>query len=162
MEVRDKHSYSQDIDTVFKHFSDAGQVKAKHEALGAKEINLVQFDASDSSLNVVLEREVPADVPGAMKKFLGEWNHVKQTETWSGTPGQGYKCDIAIEIDGVPVTINGTMELMPEGEGCSNNVSLNFSCGIPLVGKKLAEFVGNHSKGAMQEEYRYIKSVLDQ
>ncbi|UZE96402.1 DUF2505 domain-containing protein [Alkalimarinus alittae] len=160
MEVRDTHSYTQDVDTLFKHFSDAEQVKIKHEALGARAINPVKFEATDSTLEVVLEREVPADVPRAMKKFLSDWNQVKQIESWTGTPGEGYRCDISIEIQGVPVSITGTLELKPEGTGCTNTVCLDISCGIPLVGKKLAELVASQSKTSMKEEYEYIKSAL--
>ncbi len=162
MEVRDTHSYTQDIDTLFKHFCDAEQVQAKHNAMEARNINLVKFESTDSTLNVIIEREVPADVPRAMRKFLGEWNNIKQVENWSGTPGKGYQCDISIEINGVPVTIAGKMELTPEGSGCSNNISLDISCGIPLVGKKLAELVASQSKASIRAEYGIIKSALDQ
>ncbi|WP_250655728.1 DUF2505 domain-containing protein [Alkalimarinus coralli] len=162
MEARDKHSYTQDVDTVFKYFCNAEQVKAKQEALGARNINLVKFEATDTTLEVIIEREVPAEVPRAMKKFLSEWNHVKQVEHWSGTPGEQYHCDISIEINGVPVTIAGTMDLAAEANGCSNTVCLDINCGIPLVGKKLAELVASQSKTSMQEEYQYIKSALDQ
>ena len=109
---------------------------------------------------MVLEREVPAEVPRAMKKFLGEWNKVTQKENWTGTPGEGYKCDISIEIHGVPVTIAGTMELAADGAGCTNTICLDVNCGIPLVGKKLSELVCSQSKTSMQEEYQHIKSVL--
>ena len=160
MEVRDQHSYTQDVDTVFKHFCDSEKVQSKHQALGARNINLAQFDASETSLNVIIEREVPADVPKAMKKFLSDWNMVKQTEAWTGTPGKGYTCNIEVDIHGVPVTIKGTMELVPEGEGCLNNVYLEIKCGIPLVGKKLADLVGGQSKKSMREEYQQILTEL--
>ena len=160
MDVVAKHIYTQNVDAVFKHFADSEQVTSKHNALGAKNINLIAFDATNTSLEVIFEREVPTDVPKAMKKFLGEWNHVKQTESWSGTQGKGYKCDIKIEIQGVPVSIGGTLELVPEGDGCVNNINISINCGIPLVGKKLAEVVGSQSKVSMEEEYQYIKTVL--
>lgn len=160
MEVRAAHTYNQNVDTLFKHFADQEKVLSKHQALGARDIEVIKFEASDTSLDVIISREVPADVPGAMKKFLGEWNTVKQTESWSGTPGKGYKCNISIDLDGVPVTIKGTMELSADGEGCVNNVCLDVTCGIPLVGKKLAEFVGKQSKESMELEYRQIKSEL--
>ena len=160
MEVRDQHSYTQDVDTVFKHFCDSEKVQSKHQALGARNIKLAQFDANETSLNVIIEREVPADVPKAMKKFLGDWNLVRQTETWTGTPGDGYNCKIVIDIHGVPVTIEGSMELKPEGEGCVNSVYLEIKCGIPLVGKKLADLVGGQSRKSMREEYQQILTEL--
>ncbi|MFD2230292.1 DUF2505 domain-containing protein [Alkalimarinus sediminis] len=160
MEVRDTHNYTQDVDTLFKYFCDSAQAQAKHEALGARNINLVKFESTDSTLNIIIEREVPADVPRAMKKFLSDWNHIKQVENWSGTPGEGYHCDISIEISGVPVTIVGTMDLAPEGSGCSNTVCLDINCGIPLVGKKLAELVASQSKTSMREEYEYVKTAV--
>jgi hypothetical protein len=160
MEVRDQHAFTQDVDTVFKHFCDSEKVKRKHETLSARNINLVQFDAEETCLNVIIEREVPADIPRAMKKFLDEWNMITRTETWTGTLGESYQCDVAIDIHGVPVTINGTMELKAEGEGCVNSVFLDVKCGIPLIGKKLAKLVGGHAKKSIQEEYRQIQDEL--
>jgi hypothetical protein len=160
MEVRDQHAFTQDVDTVFKHFCDSEKVKRKHETLSARNINLVQFDAEETCLNVIIEREVPADIPRAMKKFLDEWNMITQTETWTGTPGESYQCDITIDIHGVPVTINGTMEIKAEGEVCVINVFLDVKFGFTLIGKKLAELVGGQTKKSIQEEYHQIKAEL--
>jgi len=160
MEVRDQHAFSQDVDTVFKHFCDSEKVQSKHETLSARNINLVQFDSEETYLNVIIEREVPTDVPKAMKKFLGEWNMIRQTETWTGIPGESYQCDITIDIHGVPVIIKGTEELKTEGEGCVNNIFLEVKCGIPFVGKKLADVVSGQLKKSIREEYQQIQAEL--
>jgi len=60
----------------------------------------------------------------------------------------------------VPVTVSGTQTLRPEGGGCTNEVQMKVSCGIPLIGGKLADFVGGDIKRFMDEEYEFTKNYL--
>lgn len=160
MEIRGKHLYSQSVDELFQAFGSPEMITRKLESLGAKEIKLSRCELTESRLEIDLDRKVPAEVPGMLKKFLGEWNHVSQKESWTGTPGQGYQCQVEVHIDGVPVKISGTMRIAPEAGGSSNEVVFTISCGIPLVGKKLAEFVAHSTEQAMEQEYQFIKHYL--
>ena len=52
------------------------------------------------------------------------------------------------------------MELRSEGAGCVNDVQLEIKCGIPLIGGKLADFVGGDAGKATQAEYEFIRAHL--
>jgi hypothetical protein len=160
MEVKDIHHYDHDVNSVFRFFHDPATVKTKYETIGARNVEILDTSEDGSAFTIKIQREVPADVPGILQKFLGAWNKVIQTEHWQTTADGGRNCNLNVDIAGVPVTVTGTMALQSQGDGCVNDVRMKVTCGIPLVGKKLAEFVAGDTKKAMDSEYAYIKSHL--
>lgn len=160
MEVKGLHHYTKGVESVFKFFSEPAAVAAKYAGVGARNVEVLEASESGGVHTVKVRREVPADVPGLLQKFLGAWNKVMQTEQWRTAAGGARTCDLKVDIVGVPVGVTGTMHLRPEGGGCVNDVRLNVTCGIPLVGKKLAEFVAGDIKKAMDAEYAYISAQL--
>lgn len=156
MKIREDHEYAHSVDTVLAMFTDAGEVEAKQEALGARNIRIEECEIYDDGADVRFIRELPADVPGILKKFLQPWNTVEQSEQWRSIEGGGYDADLDIDVANVPVTVAGTLELEPVEDGCVNHVRIEIDCGIPLVGKTLAEFVGQDCKRLIADEYEYI------
>ena len=160
MKVRRDHEYAHGTDAVFDLFTDAGEIEAKQEALGARNIRIEECDRDDDGAVVRFVREMPADVPGILKKFLQPWNTIEQSEEWQTCEDGVYEADLAIDIRGVPVTVEGTLQLQPTDEGCVNHVRMTVECGIPFVGKTLAEFVAKDCKRIVREEYEYISDRL--
>ena len=142
-------------------FTDRKAIHAKQEALGARNIRVEECETSPDGAVVSFVRELPADVPGLLSKFLQPWNTVEQTERWTCYADDVYQAELEIDIAGVPVTIEGTLELEPLDEGCVNHVRMTIECGIPFVGKTLAEFVAIDCKRLIADEYDYISERLD-
>lgn len=157
MEVKGLHRYNHGVDAVFKFFSDPDAVKAKYEAIGARNVEILETNESDGVFTIKTQREVPSDVPGILQKFLGAWNKVTQTEQWRPQSDGARACDMEVDIAGVPVTVKGAMRLQPEGGGCVNDVKIKVTCGIPLIGGRLADFVGGDTQKNMDAEYDYIR-----
>ncbi len=146
---------------MFALFTDRKAIHAKQEALGARKIRIEKCETSADGAVVSFVRELPADVPGLLSKFLQPWNTVEQTEQWTCYADDVYQAELEIDIAGVPVTIEGTLELEPLGDGCVNHVRMTIDCGIPFVGKTLAEFVAIDCKRLIADEYDYISERLD-
>ena len=161
MKIRRDHEYAHSTDTVFALFTDAKEIKAKQEALGGRNIRVEECDTDADGADVRFVRELPAEVPGILSKFLQPWNTVEQSEQWRDCGNGVYQADIAIDIANVPVTITGTLELEPADEGCINHVRLGVDSGIPFIGKTLAEFVAKDCKRIIADEYEYISGRLD-
>lgn len=160
MKITEDHAYAHSTDAVYALFTDSKEIEAKQEALGAREISILDCDKDDDGAVVRFERELPAEVPGILSKFLQPWNTVEQSEQWQVGEGDGYGCELAIDIANVPVDVHGTLELKPTDEGCVNEVRLVVECGIPFVGKVLAEFVASDCRRLIDEEYDYISDRL--
>lgn len=160
MEFKLKHAYKQSVDVLFKAFGTKSVLEKKYAALGARNIEIDTCKLTKSGLTTKFTREVPTNVPGLLKKFLGEWNHVTQEEHWTGTTGKHYESSFTVSFKGVPVSISGTMVLSAEGKGCTNTVVLDVTSSVPLIGKKLAEFIGETAVAEGEKEYQYLKSAL--
>ena len=148
MKVNATHKYSCGMDELFGHFSKPEFYVQKFEGCG------------EDSFEIKTERDVPADVPGFLANFVSEWNTLTQTETWEGAKGDEYYNELDISAGGVPVEIRGSMNLTPDGDGCVNDIEMEIKCAIPLVGKKLAEFIANDTAKTLAAEYEFIKEFL--
>lgn len=160
MEVHMMHAYSQSVDVVFKSFGNKQTLEKKFSAIGARNLCLEKCKLNKTSLETKFSREVPTNVPGLLKKFLGEWNLVTQEERWTGVAGKQYQAELTVAFKGVPVSIQGTMVLAGDARGCTNTVVLNVTSPVPLVGRKLAEFIGETAVAEGQKEYEYLKATL--
>ncbi len=160
MKIKVLHHYKQDVDAVFSRFHDPDFMQEKYTRIGARNVDVLECSGSDGAYRVKVKRDVPADVPGLFKKFLNPWNTLVQSEQWDGQAGGPWRCQIGIEISGVPVSISGDMELRTQDGGCVNEVRIEVKCGIPLIGGKLADFVGSDAEKAIQAEYEFIRGHL--
>ena len=160
MKIKVLHQYAKDVDTVFGLFHDPDFMKVKYEGIGARNVEVLECAGSEGRYTVKVKREVPADVPALLKKFLNPWNTIAQSEKWEGKTGGPYRCQFEIDISGVPVNIKGAMEIRTQGGGCVNEVQLEVKCGIPLIGGKLADFVGGDAEKSTQAEYELISAHL--
>jgi hypothetical protein len=160
MKIKRDHNYTHSADTVLALFTDVKEIKAKQKALGARNIRVEECEREAGGAVVRFVRELPADVPGMLSKFLQPWNTVEQSEQWRSCGDGVYKADLTIDIANVPVTISGTLKLEPAKNGCVNHVRMAIDCGIPFVGKTLAEFVAKDCKRIIADEFEYIRDRL--
>ena len=160
MKISRDHAYAHSTESLYALFTDSKEVEAKQEALDAREIAILDCDKDDDGAVVRFVRELPADVPGILSKFLQPWNTVEQSEHWQVGDNDDYSCELTIDIANVPVTVEGTLELKPTDDGCVNEVRMNVECGIPFVGKTLAEFVAADCKRLIKDEYEYLTDRL--
>ncbi len=161
MKIQQEHEYTHGTADVFALFTDEREIEAKQQALGARNIRVEECDVGDDGASIRFVRELPAEVPGMLKKFLKPWNTVEQSEQWRHLGGDEYEAEIAIDVANVPVSVSGTLELEPVGDGCVNHVRVSVDCGIPFVGKTLAEFVGKDCERLITEEYAYLCKRLN-
>ena len=160
MKISRDHAYAHSTESLYDLFTNSKEIEAKQEALAAREIEVLDCNKDDDGAVVSFVRELPADVPGILSKFLQPWNTVEQSEQWQVGDNDRYSCDLTIDIANVPVTIEGTLTLKPTDDGCVNEVRINVECGIPFVGKTLAEFVAADCKRLVAREYEYLTDRL--
>jgi hypothetical protein len=159
--VEASHEYDHPIETVIGAFTDPEFYLEKFEGVGARDVEVLASSDEDGVFTIETRREVPLDVPGALKTFLGSWTTVLQNEEWvEGEDGQ-YLNEIEINSEGVPALITGTMTLIPTEGGCVNEVVMEIDCRIPLIGRKLESFVADSTAEQLDAEYEFIQSYLD-
>ena len=161
MKIRRDHEYAHSTDTVYALFTDRKAIRAKQKALGSRNLRIAECKRNAGGAVVSFVRELPADVPGVLSKFVQPWNTVEQSEQWTCYADGVYQAELDVDIAGVPVTVAGTLELEPRDDGCVNHVRMTIECGIPFIGKTLADFVAQDCKRLIAEEYKFISDRLD-
>ena len=73
--------------------------------------------------------------------------------SWSGT--------FDVDVQGAPVHISGTMSLTPDGGGARHDVELDLGVKIPLIGGKIADWVGkNDGQRTLDAEFAFNDARL--
>ena len=160
MKISANHKYLHSTDAVYSTFTDSKEIKAKQKALGARKIRVLDCESDSDGAIVRFVRELPAEVPGVLKRFLQPWNSVEQSEQWHSMGDGIFRSDLTIDIANVPVTVDGTLKLKPTDDGCVNQVRLVIDCSIPFIGKTLAEYIAADCKRLIGAEYKYITNRL--
>jgi len=161
MKIKTINRYAADVDTVFQHLSDPGFLKARAEAIGARNVEVEVMDGGDV-VEIMLKREIPSDAPGALKKFIPEWSPSVQTESWKKQAGGPYLGKARVEIKGVPVSARSRMKLAAGKDGGSvMMIETEFKSSVPVVGGKLAAFAAETAQRALDAEYEFTRQQLD-
>ena len=157
-----RHEYDAGAEEVFAVLTDVALMREKYESLGQSGVELVERDAHDGAVTVTTRRVVPLELPGFASKFLSPRQTVVQTDTWSAPDVHGVRTGtFVVQAKGAPVKVSGTMRLAPDGpRRCIDEMSISVECKVPLVGGKLADFVGGDTRKAVDHEQSWIASHL--
>lgn len=155
------HYFDADVETVFGLMSDPGFLQRKYDALGATDITLESADDRGGAPHIVTRRKVTVDLPGFAKKVMQPTNTVVQTDDWSpATPDGNRVCAYAVQVQGVPSRIDGTVTLSQEGERTKQFVEAQVKVSIPLVGGKLEKFAVDSGEHQLQDEANFTAAEL--
>ena len=160
MKIEAQHEYSHSIDEVYAAFTDPDFYIKKFEAIGARNVTVVDSSQDEDTFSIVTEREVPANAPAALRSFISDWSTLTQEEFWQGEDGDEYYNELTIESASVPVTMTGVMTLSGDSDACVNDIEITVKCGIPLLGGKLEKFVAEDVANNLEGEFKFISAYL--
>jgi hypothetical protein len=154
MKVTSRHTYDASPAAVFAAMTSPEVLIEKYQALGHHDVQIAEHVVTDGAVRVRSKRKVPMDVPGFAKRFLKPVNSVEQTDEWAAPGPKGERHGTwKVSAGGVPVSVGGTLHLVegPKGQTVVE-ISGDVTCSIPLVGGKLASFVGGDVEKTMRAE----------
>jgi hypothetical protein len=143
MQINDQHTYAAPIASVVDMFADERAIRDRYEGMGHRDVTILECTRTPTSLRVRSSRVVDVELPSFAKKVLKPTNTMVQTDEWSAD-GDVWSGTFAVEVQGAPVKINGTMHLDPGGDKCTHAVSLTMEVKVPLVGGKIADWIGKN------------------
>ncbi len=139
-------------DVVFAAQSDPQYVVWKHENMAAFDVT-ADVREDGSGVTITSSRKLPAEIPSAARKFVGEHIAVEETHSWSHAEVDGRRHGtVRASFGGAPMSVDGTLELRPEGEGSVIEVVIHSKASVPLVGGKLEAVVGDQFMRALRKE----------
>lgn len=162
MKVHSSHTYPAPPDRVFTVMTDPEVLHRKYEALGHRDIQVIDHVVAAGEVTVRTHRSVPMTVPGFAKRFLAPMNEVEQRDHWNAPGPDGARTGTwEVTAKGVPVSVGGTLRLAPDGQGATVvEIDGDVRSSVPLVGGKLADHVGHDVARTLEGEEAFNTLVL--
>ena len=152
-------NYAQDIDTVYRFVTDPERIKKRCEASGEKNVR-IQVEESGGTLVITSTREIDSDLPGFAKKLFSATNTIVERREWRDA-GDKKTCRSHIDVVGTPGKIDSNISISPSGSGCTYDIEFEVTAKVPLIRKKLEEFVAKTTMEGMREEHEFNQRELN-
>jgi hypothetical protein len=153
------HHFTQDADSVFAVMTDAAQLVQRCKDLGEKNVQC-SVEEQGRKTFVNLSRTVKRELPKVLAAMFSAENTIKMKEQWE-TIGSTYMGSYTAEVVGQPVALSAKFKLKPTDDGgCDYSIDYQCKASIPLVGKKVEEFIISQTAGGLEQEISWIKQQL--
>lgn len=149
MKFETKARYPVSSDIVLKMFCDPGFHTKKLTAMGLTKHKVLDQKADGAEFRIKIERKVPLDAPGMLKKFFAAETTVVSEERWNSAARTG---KVKVEPSGVPVDLSCKATLADAGGECVITYAWDVVARVPLVGGALEKFVCADMEKRMGEE----------
>lgn len=154
MELSRTHHFGVTPDAVIEMFADPDAVRARYEGMGHREVEVIDCDRTDTSLEVRSRRVVDVDLPGFARKVLAPTNTMVQTDRWLRHDDGSWDGAFDVVVVGAPVEMSGTMSLTTDRDGAAYSVTIRMAVKVPIVGGKIADWVGkNEAASTLEAEF---------
>jgi Protein of unknown function (DUF2505) len=139
-------------DVVFAAQSDPHYVVWKHEHMAAFDVS-AEVVEDGSRVSISSSRRLPAEIPAAARRFVGDSILIQEVHVWNHPDVDGRRHGtVTASFGGAPMSVDGTLELRPEGAGSVLEVVIHSKSSVPLVGGKLEQVVGDQFMRALHKE----------
>ena len=152
-------NYAQDIDTVYRFVTDPERIKKRCEASGVKNVR-IQVEESGGTLVITSTREIDSDLPGFAKELFSATNTIVERREWRDA-GDNKTCRSHIDVVGTPGKIDSNISISPSGSGCTYDIEFEVTAKVPLIRKKLEEFVAKTTMEGLREEHEFNQRELN-
>jgi hypothetical protein len=133
---------------VLKMFTDRAFHEKKLDQLGLK-YRVLEHRAAPFMIRI--ERKVPMNAPGMVKKLFGAETTVVNEESWNPKDKTG---KVKVLPQGVPIDVSCSATLKDAGDGCVISYAWDIHARVPLVGGALEKFVVADMERRADEENR--------
>lgn len=155
---RTKIEYPQDVHTVYAFVTDPEEIKKRSLALG--ELNpRVTVDEAGGTKTVTNTREIESDLPAFAKKLFNPTNTIVERAEWRDD-GDRKICKQHIDVKGTPGKIDFNITISPNGSGATYDIEFEVTAKVPLIRKKLEEYIANQTLDGIRHEHDYNKQEL--
>ncbi|HEY9035975.1 MAG TPA: DUF2505 domain-containing protein [Pseudomonadales bacterium] len=153
-----RFEFSHDAETVYSLLTDPQFLVDRSLALGELSADC-EVEEDDDSATVTMTREVKRDLPAFLAKLFNPIQTMSMTEEWQ-RKDDGFSGHYRIEVHGQPVTIDAQFGLKPGKKGCIYTIEFSCKARIPLVGRKVEQFIAEQAKEGVSKEMAYLKKQL--
>jgi len=160
MKYRETIDYPVSRERLLAIFTDPSFVVRKYQGQGASNIETGSSEQVGSRFRITVSRDVPVevDVPSFARSLVPAAITLVQTDIWDTGTGKG---SLAIEFQGMPVTLNCDMTLEAREDGGTHHVlDFDIRVSVPLIGKKLEELLASDLRMKFGKDTEVSKALI--
>ena len=154
-----KYRFDSDVQTVFELLTDPDYLVQRSIDMGEASADCEVSDVGEDETQVEITREVEQELPAFLAKLFSPSQIVSQSECWKRC-GEKFVGNYDIQIQGQPVQVHSSFKLEPNGEGCEYSVDHHVSVKIPVIGKKVGEFVQAQTEDGIMRQLEHAREQL--
>lgn len=143
---------------VIKMFTDRDFHERKLEGLGLLKYKVLAHEFDGADFMIKIERKVPVQAPGMVKKVVAAESTVVHEERWNLRRKTGR---VVAQPQGMPVEITCEAVMSDDGGACLVRYDWNVHAKLPLVGGQLEKFIIADMTKRADEETRVAIALLD-
>jgi hypothetical protein len=154
--------YPGSVEQVHSAFADKGYWQARLASSGVDSASLDSMTVGgDGSVAVATTQRVRADrLPAMVRQFHRGDLEIARHEEWTPVADGVAHADLTGEVRRAPVSLSGKAVLAPSGAGARLQFTVSVDVDIPLVGRKLEEFIGTHLTDLIAAEQRFTNEWI--
>jgi hypothetical protein len=154
--------YDCSVDQVHRVLRDKKYWLARLADSGADEARLDAIDLrADGGVTVVTTQVLRSDrLPSVVSQFHRGDLEIRREESWSPLHSCRADATVSGSIASAPVSLAGAAELSGEGDRCRLALRADVEVRVPLVGRKLENFIGNQLMGLLIAEQRFTTAWI--
>ena len=154
VDVHREHTFDAPLARVWEMFHDPASHVAKFEAMGHRNLEVLEKKKTKKQLRIVISRDVDVDLPGFAKRVLKPTNTVVSTDEWNDNGDGTYGGTFIGDTKGAPIDLKGTTLIEPDGDDRTHYVVHTvIKVSVPLIGGKLGEFGKGVVNKQMDDEF---------
>lgn len=159
VQLRHEITYRASHDEVFAMLADEDFRRRSAVAQGVltADVSIVRNGPDEQGISVRIDQLQPTrGVPDVARRFVSETVRLVQLEEWSDARGG----TVVVELPGLPVTVTGTVTLSADGDLVRQRVAADVEVRVPLLGGRLAGFIGGLVAAGMDTEQQVGEAWL--
>ncbi|MEZ4286604.1 MAG: DUF2505 domain-containing protein [Polyangiales bacterium] len=152
-------TYPVDADSLYRFIVDPEEIKKRCADSGDQNIR-VEVKENGATKTITCTREVEQDLPAFAKKLFKPRNTVVERKEWRDE-GTKKVCSMHVDVLGTPTQIDGTITISPSGTSSTYDIQFEVSAKVPLIRKKLEEYIAGITADGMRNEFEYNRRALE-
>lgn len=162
MRLQTREELAGTVDAVHALLTDRAFQEAKCAATTDDGTYSVDIGGGAGRERVHTERQLPSDgLPDVARSFVGDHLTIVEVIDWSGpSPDGSREAAVDIHVKGAPLTIKGTLRLVPSRTGTAEVLDADLKANVPLIGGRLEKAAAEPINTAIGIEIALLREWL--
>jgi hypothetical protein len=138
---------------------DSDYITERAKATGALTVSHTRTDGSDGSVDLVIVRTLPADMPSYARSIVGETLTITEHQIWGLATDEACAASFEVKFS-APLTFKGDVHMSFDGTSTTVVTAGEIKAAVPFVGGKVERLALEQTERYLRKEEEFAKQWL--